>query len=261
MRSSFRHGVSLACLAALPVLTGAQGDGCAAGSKSPAPDVSGDWGVAYEEAIGVEVKIGGAVYTSSIGAQGGQVTIDHEGQPITFDLDCARPEIVCPAEAWPEDVSIEQRNTEYEHQMIVNLPKQHCVGTTRKADPSECGSGTNNPDCEDVCDGEIAVTEQEAFGVIGESGDSFRLYLGGGVATNGVNCALLGWSVADAELVSEGEGTDAWTANEMKAGVVTVAYAGGCLWVADVSPDPGLEAAILGASVTFTVGFTADRAN
>jgi hypothetical protein len=223
--------------------------------------VSGAWAVTYEESIGVEVKIGGAVYTSSIGAQGGKVTIDHEGKPITFDLDCARPEIVCPAEAWPEAVSIEQRNTEYEHQMIVNLPHQTCVGVTRKADASECGSGTNNPDCEDVCEGEIAVTEQEAFGVIGESGDSFRLYLGGGVASNGINCALLGWSVADAELVTEGEGSETWTANEMEKGVVTVAYAGGCLWVGEATPDPGLEAAIVGASVTFTVGFTAERTN
>lgn len=259
MRSSFRSVASLACLVTIPVLTGAKGDGCAAGSKSDAPDVVGDWSIDYEEQIGVEVKIGGAVYTSSIGMQGGKLTIDHEGQPITFDLDCARPEIVCPAEAWPETVEIEQRNTEYEHQMIVTLPMQSCIGETHAPDPSECGSGTQNPDCESVCDGEIAVTEQEAFGVIGEQGESFRLYLGGGIATNGLNCALLGWSVADANLVTEGEGTEDWKATDMEQGVVTVAYSGGCLWVADTTADPGLEAAIVGASVTFTVGFTGAR--
>ena len=259
MRFSLRFVASLLCLGTIPVLTGAKGDGCAAGSKSPAPDVTGDWAVTYEDEIGVEVKIGGAVYTSKIGVQGGEVTIDHEGKPITFDLDCSRPEIVCPREAWPEEVAIEQKNTEYEHQMIVHLPKQSCSGTMRPAKAEECGVDTINPDCEDVCDGAITVTDQEAFGVIGEAGDSFRLYLGGGIASNGVNCALLGWSVADADLVTEGEGTETWVANDMQNGVVTVAYAGGCLWVANVDADPDLEAAVLGASVTFTVGFTSER--
>ncbi len=261
MHASFRYLASVACLAAVPVLTGAKGDGCAAASQSEAPDVTGEWDIAYESEIGVEIKIGGAVYTATVGAQGGLVTIDHEGEPLTFDLDCARPEIVCPSEAWPETVSIEQRNTQYEHQMIVALPTQKCDGATRPADPAACGAGTNNPECEDVCDGEITVTTQDAFGVIGEAGESFRLYLGGGAVTNGVNCALLGWSVADANLVTEGEGTAEWTATRMEQGVVTVAYAGGCLWVADVTPDPGLEAAIVAASVTFTVGFTGDRLN
>ena len=45
----------------------------------------------------------------------------------------------------------------------------------------------------------------------------------------------------------------------MTDGVVTVGYAGGCLWVADTDADPELEAAILGASVTFTVPFTGKR--
>jgi hypothetical protein len=71
--------------------------------------------------------------------------------------------------------------------MIVTLPMQTCEGQLRAADPDECGEGTNNPECEAVCDGEIRVDEQERFGVIGEAGESFRLYLGAGVATNGFN--------------------------------------------------------------------------
>ena len=65
--------------------------------------------------------------------------------------------------------------------------KQTCSGTTVKPDPSTCGAGTLNPDCTPVCNGEVKVTETQAFGVIGETGDSFRLYLGGGIATNGLN--------------------------------------------------------------------------
>ena len=46
-------------LLSLPLAMGAQGDGCAANSKSPAPDVRGTWSIAYDNTIGIEVKIGG----------------------------------------------------------------------------------------------------------------------------------------------------------------------------------------------------------
>lgn len=243
----------------LPVLAGAKGDGCSASSRSPAPDVTGWWDITYDDTLGVKIVIGGAVYTAEIGAQGGAVTIDHEGQPITFDLACERPEVVCPTEAWPLEVFAEQREAEFEHRMIVTLPTQTCSGQLVTPAPAECGAGTLNPDCKQVCDGDIVTTNAERFGVIGESGDTFRLYLGAGVATNGINCALLGVSVADATLVSTGRDTDDWQATEMTAGLVTVAYAGGCLWAGDPDMNGELEALVIGASVEFTTGFTGVR--
>lgn len=245
---------------ALPALGGAQGDGCAASSQSPAPDVSGDWDITYDDTIDVEITIGGAVYQETLGAAGGVIDITHEGQPLSFDLDCARPEVVCPSEAWPEQVQVEQRNTQFEHRMIVTLPTQQCDGTLRVPGPDECGAGTNNPDCDDICDGVVTVSEQERFGVIGETGETFRLFLGAGIATNGFNCALLAASVADAQLDSVG-GPEAeeWTAVAMDAGLVTVGYAGGCLWAGDPDMDGELEALVLGASLVFRTGFLGDR--
>src|SRR5207342_3377505 len=96
--------LALLTLPTLPFVMGAQGDGCAAGSTSPAPDVRGTWGIAYDDMIGVEVKIGGAVYSAELGAQGGSFTINHAGKPYTFNLDCSRPDVVCPSEAWPNKV-------------------------------------------------------------------------------------------------------------------------------------------------------------
>ena len=93
--------LALLTLPTLPFVMGAQGDGCAAGSTSPAPDVRGTWDIAYDDTIGIEVKIGGAVYNAELGAQGGSFTINHQGKPYTFDLDCARADVVCPSEAWP----------------------------------------------------------------------------------------------------------------------------------------------------------------
>lgn len=247
----------LAALVSLPFLTAARGDGCAANSQSPAPDVAGVWNIEYDDRIGVEVKIGGAVYTEELGAAGGAITINHAGQPYTFDLDCARPEIVCPSEAWPTRVVIEQRNADLEHQMIVNLPSAECEGELEKPAPAECGAGTSNPNCDLVCEGDVKIATSEAFGVIGETGDSFRLFLGGGVVTNGINCAMLGYSLADADLVSINRNQPDWEATAMERGLVTIGYAGGCLFVGDINGEQGLVA--VGAEVKFTTGFTGSR--
>ncbi len=260
MTTLTRRLFPLVLFIALPLLGGAQGDGCAANSRSPAPDVTGSWDITYDDVLGVKITIGGSVYTTELGAQGGTFTIDHNGTPLTFDLDCSRPEILCPSEAWPGTVSVEQRNTQLEHRMIVTLPTQSCAGQMVAPDPATCGAGTNNPDCDMVCDGDIDVNNQQRFGVIGENGDSFRLYLGAGVVTNGINCALLGVSLADANLVNSGsDATGDWVAEQMVDGLVTVGYAGGCLWAGDPNMDGNLEALVLGASVEFTTGFTGER--
>src|SRR5690349_20995535 len=90
---------ALLALPALPLMMGAQGDGCAAGSTSAAPDVRGTWAIDYDDTIGVEVKIGGAVYTRELGPNGGGFTVTHQGRPFSFNLDCSRPDVVCPSEA------------------------------------------------------------------------------------------------------------------------------------------------------------------
>jgi hypothetical protein len=248
---------ALLALPTLPMVMGAQGDGCAAGSKSPAPDVRGTWAIAYDNQIGVEVKLGGATYTAELGAQGGTFTINHQGTPYTFDLDCARPDVVCPGEAWPNQVVVEQRDIQAQHQMVVDLPSAQCAGTLAQPDPGTCGAGTTNPNCDLVCDGDITVKTNEAFGVIGETGGTFRLYLGGGVVTNGINCAMLGYSVADATLDSTGRGTAAWDATAMSAGLVTVGYSGACLFAGTVNHTN--QALLVGAEVKFTTGFTGTK--
>jgi hypothetical protein len=238
----------------LPLAMGAQGDGCAAGSTSPAPDVRGTWNVAYDDTIGVEVTIGGAVYNAQLGAGGGAFTINHNGKPYTFNLDCSRPDIVCPSEAWPSEVVVEQRDVMHQHQMVVDLPQATCSAPLTEPAPGTCGTGTNNPNCDLVCGGDVTVKTAQAFGVIGEAGDSFRLYLGGGIVTNGINCAMLGYSVADADLVTTGSKGSNWEATRMNAGLVTIGYSGACLFAGTV--DGTNQALLVGAEVKFTTGFT-----
>lgn len=247
-------------LGLLPLCLAAKGDGCASNSRSPAPDVSGAWAVQYDDVIDIRVRIGGQSYDGQVGANGGVFEVTHEGVPLSFDLDCDRPEILCPSEAWPESVTIEQRNVQFEHRMIVSLDKQECSEPLVQPLADECGAGTLNPDCEEVCNGNISVRTQERFGVIGDDGESFRLYLGAGLATNGINCALLGISLADANLVNSGEPeSEEWRSETMEAGLVTVAYGGACLWAGDPDMDQELEALVLGASIEFRTGFTGAR--
>lgn len=261
MKTKTTRLARIAMLAALPLTMGAKGDCGNVNSREPAPDVSGAWDITYDDVLGVEIKIGGTVYDETIGAAGGVVSITHDGNPFEFDLDCARPDVLCPSEAWPGTVTVEQRNEEFESRMWVTLPKQVCDGNEVAPNPDECGPDTDNPDCENVCDGDIIVTERQVFGVIGAGGDSFRLALGGGIATNGINCVLLGLSFADADLVTEGNADDGnWVATEMTPGIVTAGYSGGCLWLGDPDMDAQLEALALGAEVKFTTGFTGVRA-
>ncbi len=261
MHKSFSKVAFVGLVAALaPLSMGARGCG-AVSSTTPAPDVEGDWTVAYDDTLDVRIDIGGAVYDASLPAEGGTVEIEHGGFTIPFTLDCTRPEIVCPSEAWPETVAIEQRDPMYPHRMWVRIPEQVCMGETVMPAENECGEGTLNPNCEAVCDGEVTTTLHDRFGVIDEPGERFDLLLGAGIATNGVNCVLLGVSSAHADIQSVGAAnTEDWTATDFENGEVVVAYGGGCLWAGDPDMDGELQALVLGASVTFRTGFTAARA-
>src|SRR3990172_118832 len=77
-------------------------------------------------AVLLPMMTGAPPYNGPGGRRGGVVPTPHQGKPISFDLDCARPEVVCPSEAWPATVTAEQRNTQFEHRMIVTLPTQSC---------------------------------------------------------------------------------------------------------------------------------------
>jgi len=250
-------GLLVACA---PLSMGARG--CTAvSSRSPAPSIDGRWAISYDDSLDVRIRIGGATYDATLPAEGGTVEIEHGGFTIPFTLDCSRPEIVCPSEAWPGEVRAEQRDPEFMHRMWVAIPRQVCMGEMVPAVENECGADTLNPDCADVCDGEVTTTERDTFGVINEAGTSFDLLLGAGIATNGVNCVLLGVSAASADIESTGSAmSEDWRAQSFDNGEVVVAYGGGCLWAGDPDEDGELEALVLGASVSFTTGFSGARA-
>lgn len=248
-------------LCGLPFLMGADnGGGCGGtfGSTSPAPDVSGNWAITYGSTMEVDVKVGGSTYHQSLSPSGGTFSFMHQGAAFSFNIDCSRPEVVCPSEVWPTQVSIDQRDATYQHRMWVKIPTQSCSGQTVAPLPAECGAGTTNPDCKPVCTGTVTTSSADAFGLISEPGTDFNLLLGAGVATNGVNCVLLGISAATARLETTKLGS-LWTASGMTGGAVKTGYAGGCLWTGAVDAQGKPSATVLGATVEISTAFTGKK--
>ena len=252
---------ALTFVATAPFTMGAEG-GCGGtfGSKDPAPVVSGKWGIAYSPNLEVKVNIGGSAYVQTLTPTGGSFTVMHGGKPYPFTIDCSKPEVVCPSEVWATQVSIDQRDATYQHRMWVSIPVQQCSGTTSAPAPGTCGTGTLNPDCKPVCNGTITTANADAFGLIRDGGTGFDLLLGAGIATNGVNCALLGISVAQSSLITTGlMGTTNWRATAMPDGQVKTGYAGGCVWAGSVGPDGKPDALVLGASLEMSTKFSGTR--
>lgn len=252
---------SVAVLALLfPFITAAdEGEGCGSnnGGAQITPDVTGEWSLAWQDDLHVEINIGGAVYEETLGAQGGVININHEGNPISFDLDCARAEVVCPSEVWPSSVSLDQRDEGAPRNVYVTIPVSECMGTLTDAPASECSDDAET--CQ-VCEGEVVQSTAETFGRIAFTDDRLDVLLGGGITSNGVNCALLGLSIATATLATEGTAQDGdWTAVSLDDGSVITGYAGGCLWAGDVNDDGTIEALAIGATVRLSTSFTGAR--
>ena len=99
---NFRGWMAMVALGAL-ALAGCKKDSGFL-SQTDSPDASGRWNVEYGDTLAIEVEIGGATYTDKTGLQGGKIELTHTGQPVTLDLDCSDPDIVCPSEQYPETV-------------------------------------------------------------------------------------------------------------------------------------------------------------
>ncbi|MBK8408436.1 MAG: hypothetical protein IPL19_10705 [Sandaracinaceae bacterium] len=256
-------------LAVAPLLGGAEGGCGPAFARDPAPDMSGGWTITYDDTFSVKVTIGAGAarreYTRTLSATGGtfQVPLTPDGaEQLTFELDCTRPEVVCPSEVWPTMPSIRQDHPDYTHRIFLQIPTQECMGNMVSPEDDACGPGTLNPDCEMVCDSDVSTVVREAFGTIRDDEQGFDILLGAGVATNGVNCAMLSLSVASGELETTGSAAaENWRATGITNGRVTTGYAGGCLWATDVGTpaDPDVRAVVIGAAIEFSTGYTGTR--
>lgn len=89
-------------LAALVCLSGC-GKGIAGGLT---PDFAGVWDVTYDDSVEVEFTLGEQHISSRIDEVGGQVSVRDAGVALDLEVDCTRPELVCPSEVWPRELSL-----------------------------------------------------------------------------------------------------------------------------------------------------------
>ncbi|MEZ4287654.1 MAG: hypothetical protein R3A47_05820 [Polyangiales bacterium] len=224
-------------------------------SVSPAPNMSGNWDVAYQDTMQVEVTIGGATEKfENVASTGGTVTL---GNGTDIPIDCARADIFCPSEILPPNVSIRQNDPSFPHRVWLQVPTSTCSGqmvaatmTNDPNDPHSCGPATTNPDCDSICDGEIQQKTEERFGLIDDWGNNFGLLLGAASTSDGSNCALLGISTLEGKLTNSGSAaTQNWTTNQITDGKISVGYAGACV----------VSTLGIGASIKMTIPYTAAR--
>ncbi|MEY4511672.1 MAG: hypothetical protein RLZZ450_3794 [Pseudomonadota bacterium] len=90
--------VALVCLAGC-------GKGIAGGL---APDFAGLWDVTYDDSIEVEFTLGEQQISARVDEVGGQVSVRDAGVALDLEIDCTRPELVCPSEVWPRELTLKK---------------------------------------------------------------------------------------------------------------------------------------------------------
>lgn len=243
-------------------------------SGNPAPDVRGEWDVTYEDSIEVTIDIGGEIRTGSIFGTTNTIEFEYDGEDYVFELDCDEPAVVCPSEIFPESITLEQRNFEDQpHQVRMPVNETTCAGRSSTPDESagECGGETGISCEEEICDGMMIERESNHTGSISDPtadvGDTPEFILGislGGIVTgfstgNGV---CVGLAASEADAIIDYDGTydpesNNMTATDLVDGEINLIFAGGCL--IGVVEGGTAAAAIAGASVTLTTGFTASK--
>lgn len=91
----------------LAFLCAAGAVGCGKGlAGALTPDFSGVWDLTYDDSIDVELRIGDRTMRGTLGAQGGSLAFEEANESVDLEVDCARPELVCPAEVWPRELHL-----------------------------------------------------------------------------------------------------------------------------------------------------------
>jgi hypothetical protein len=88
---------------------GALGSGCDKTAASGlSPDFAGEWDVTYDDSMRFELRVGGQVQHGELAEPGGRVLIGDAGAALEVDVDCTRPDVVCPTEVWPRELALTQ---------------------------------------------------------------------------------------------------------------------------------------------------------
>lgn len=221
--------------------------------------MSGEWTVTHGDTLTVELLLGESVYEASLGIDGGVIEIDHEGTPLTFNLDCADELILCPTEAWAASLTMGQQPVNSQSEIPIDLPAHVCTGEVTIADIDACAENLGESMCEWICDAEVVIEDRERIARLTDKGESFMVLFAQSVTGTGSACTLGPFSRAEAEVVSAGgELDEAWEAEALTNGTLELTYSGRCLSTGAIA-DPELEAAVAEATLTVRTSFEGAR--
>jgi hypothetical protein len=87
--------------------TGLLGHTRALGSR---PSVAGTWDTLFDDVIDVSADVEGEEPQARIAAQGGRVAFHDAGAFVELEIDCSRPELICPQELLPRELQLDNRS-------------------------------------------------------------------------------------------------------------------------------------------------------
>lgn len=106
VRRPIQNSWSRARLALLGLVALLVGCEKARSSAPPAPSFTGTWDVTFDDALGVELQIGERALTARLDGTHGLLEFRDAGNELAFELDCAAPDLVCPSEVWPAELTL-----------------------------------------------------------------------------------------------------------------------------------------------------------
>jgi len=78
-------------------------------AQTPRPDLAGNWYLAYEDVIDVEVQLRGQSRRARVARSGGKVSLHDASGSIELNIDCGRPEVLCPTEMLDTQLTLTNR--------------------------------------------------------------------------------------------------------------------------------------------------------
>jgi hypothetical protein len=107
MKTSLLTALLMGLLVAALNMTGVLGRSRALGVR---PAVAGTWDAVFDDTIDVTADVEGEDHQARTGAGGGRVAFHDAGSFVQLEVDCARPELVCPQELLPRELTLDNRS-------------------------------------------------------------------------------------------------------------------------------------------------------
>jgi hypothetical protein len=145
------------------------------------------WDVTYDDVMDVEIRNGEHVQHTRVPALGGRPALDDAGALANLEIDCARPELVCPGEIWPSELRLDNRTGDLSddgEEMVVSFVgegRARCrfeQGSVAQAEVQTKGSPTGAWQANVLSEGRMTLVLPSAcFGKLAGLGNNTQIAL------------------------------------------------------------------------------------